>query len=249
MKIEALTVCVSYSDFLCWTILYNKSLFDRYVVVTSSNDRATRDLCEYHHVECVSTDLFFERERAFCKSNGINAGLQRLSLGDWVLHLDADVVLPPRSRFLIESADLDPAAIHGVDRIMCPDFVSWLGHVQRPEVQHSCDAFVQATSYPLGARVAKMREDGWVPCGYFQLWHPATSGICTYPDHGTADRSDIQFARQWPRRRRVLIPEIVAIHLASEEGEMGANWRGRTSAPFGPALPKRRATERSEYGS
>jgi len=74
-----------------------------------------------------------------------------------------------------------------------------------------------------------------VPIGFFQLWHAGATGIRTYPGHGAVDRSDMSFALQWPRGRRALVPEIVAIHLATDDGrEMGANWRGRTTPPFGP---------------
>lgn len=236
MKIEAVTICVNYSDFLAHTLLWNRGAFDRIVVVTDKKDKATRDLCEHHFVRCVATDAFYESDRAFCKSGGINAGLAALDGDDWVVHLDADIVLPPRSRRLFENAGLSPDTIYGIDRMMCRSFDDWLAYVGQPEVQHSCDAFVQANAFPLGVRVAKMGEDGWAPIGFFQLWNAGATGIRHYPDHGAADRSDLAFARQWPRGKRALIPEVVGVHLSSEaEGsEMGINWRGRRSPPFGP---------------
>ena len=39
---------------------------------------------------------------------------------------------------------------------------------------------------------------------------------------------------QWARPDRILIPEIVAVHLESEPSAMGANWKGRTTKAFGP---------------
>ena len=39
MVIEAITVCVNYSDFLAWFLLSNAKLFDRLVVVTDTQDR------------------------------------------------------------------------------------------------------------------------------------------------------------------------------------------------------------------
>jgi hypothetical protein len=72
-----------------------------------------------------------------------------------------------------------------------------------------------------------------VPIGFFQLWNPKGSGVCHYPErHTTAARSDMLFAMQWPRDKRHLLPEIIAIHLESESVEMGANWQGRKTKPF-----------------
>jgi hypothetical protein len=80
-------------------------------------------------------------------------------------------------------------------------------------------------------------SEGYEPIGFFQLWHPNTSGIKLSPDeHGAADRTDVQFAKKWPRVNRVLIPELIGIHLDSENSavdEMGKNWNGRKSKLFG----------------
>lgn len=240
MKIEAVTTCVDYADFLAHSILWNKAQFDRWVVVTSGEDRRTRDLCEHHNIECVVSDAFFAGDRAFAKAAGINAGLARLDRDGWVAHLDADIVLPPRARQLLERAELDPQAIFGADRMLCESFEEWCRYLAWPEVQHSCNTFIQAGDFRLGPRIGHLGEDGWAPIGFFQLWHPGTSGRHLYPDHGNVDRSDMAFARQWPRGRRHLVPELVAIHLAPEaEAVMGANWRGRKTPHFGP-LPKPR---------
>jgi hypothetical protein len=64
------------------------------------------------------------------------------------------------------------------------------------------------------------------------MWH-ADSGITSYiADQTTAARDDTHFACQWPRKRRALIPEVIAYHLESEPGDLGKNWKGRRSKPF-----------------
>ena len=40
---------------------------------------------------------------------------------------------------------------------------------------------------------------------------------------------------QWPSRNRVLLGEVVGIHLESEPSALGANWTGRKTKRFGPA--------------
>jgi hypothetical protein len=235
MKLEAVTVCVDYADFLAHTLPANKHLFDRLVVVTDTRDVATRRLCAYHHVECVQTDAFYLNDAAFNKGRGINAGLAALDLDGWLLHIDADIVLPPRARDIIERIDLDQSHIYGIDRLMCRSFDAWLGFLAAPEIQHEDEVFVQANAFDLGVRVAKTDADGYVPIGFFQLWHGST-GRLRYPDgHGAAARADMLFAQQWPRASRTLIPEIVGIHLESETAPGGANWRGRRTKTFGRA--------------
>ena len=54
-----------------------------------------------------------------------------------------------------------------------------------------------------------------------------------YPDSQPgAERSDVQFALQWRREDRKLLPGVSTFHLESEESPQGVNWRGRQSAPF-----------------
>src|SRR5579859_5826178 len=113
MKIEAVTVCVNYSDFLAWAIPWNKGFFERWIIVTDSRDTATQRLCDYHHVQYAVTDDFYKDERAFVKGAGINAGLAQLDRDGWVVHLDADIVLPPRTRDLLQRADLRPDHVYG----------------------------------------------------------------------------------------------------------------------------------------
>lgn len=238
MYIEAITVCVNFSDILAHSLVHNKHLFDRMVVVTDSADTATRKLCDYHYVECIITDEFYRNEQAFNKGRGINAGLAKLSMRDWVLHIDADIVLPARSRSLLEKVVRpEPDCIYGIDRMMCPDFTTWARHMAGPDIQHANEIFVIPDSFPMGTRVAKLDGEGYLPIGFFQLWHPGTTELRAYPDeHGTAGRGDMLHALKWPRRKRVLIPEIISIHLGSPIAKGTNNWRGRRAVPFGPTL-------------
>ncbi len=90
MKLEAVVVCVNYSDFLAWTLPNNKTFFDNMVVVTSSKDLRTQKLCEFWHVKCVVSDVCYESGAEFDKGKMINVGLKALDGVGWVVHLDAD---------------------------------------------------------------------------------------------------------------------------------------------------------------
>lgn len=237
MYLECVVVCVNYSDFLAHTLPYNKNLFDRMVVVTDTKDTKTKELCEYHNVECVQTDEFYHNGNIINKARGINEGLKRLSNKEWVLHLDADIYLPPLTRSILEKLPLRPDTIYGADRLMCPNYESWIKFIEKPDKIQEGWCYVHPTAFPMGVRLAEYTKKGYEVIGYFQLWNPKGSGVYEYPnEHGAIDRSDVLFCKQFERECRQLLPEIITIHLESEGltiGNMGKNWKGRKTAPFG----------------
>lgn len=54
--------------------------------------------------------------------------------------------------------------------------------------------------------------------------------------HNDAARTDVQFGLLWDRGRRALVPELIVLHLESEDAATGANWSGRKTRPFGRAV-------------
>ena len=229
--------CVNFGDILAWTLPQNKALLDDLVVVTVPEDAHTRKVCEHYHVRTVLTNAFKEEGGAknFNKAAGVNAGLETLSRHDWVLHLDADILLPPRAHEMIERAEPDPTCIYGVDRVNCPTFEEYIRYATAPEPQLFREAFLAMNRWPMGARL--IREEGYVPIGFFQLWNPSGSGVQLYNTlHDEYNHHcDVTHAEQWPRSKRQLIPELIAIHLMSENEGHGTNWNGRVSKPFGAA--------------
>jgi hypothetical protein len=235
-KIECVIVCDKYADFLAQTLPHNKFLFDKIVVVTSYEDKDTRKLCEYLHVQCIPTDVLESRRGHFRKGAGINVGLEALKGDSWVVHQDADLYLPPQTRLILENADLDPTMIYGIDRFLVKGYEKWAEFQGKPRLQHECETYIHLESgFPVGTRVQHQFKGGYVPIGFWQLFSPTGSGITRYPEgHTDAGREDTLFSSQWPRRRRGFIPEIVGYHLESENASNGMNWGGRQSAPFAP---------------
>jgi hypothetical protein len=234
MKLEAVIVCVNYSDFLAHTLPSTKNQFDRLVVVTDFEDLETKRLCEFYNVMCVQTDAFYENGDTFNKGKGINEGLKHLDLNGWVVHLDADIYLPPQTRTILENIPLDSTKIYGADRLMCPSFDEWQEFQNSPTPIQDAWIFVHLTKFPVGVRICEYKSHhvGYEPIGYFQLWNPSSSGVFAYPNkHGFADRTDVLHCKKWPRQKRELLPEIVVIHLESEPG-IGLNWKGRTTEKF-----------------
>jgi hypothetical protein len=234
-KVEAVVVCDKYHDFLVHTLPQNKFVFDRIVVVTSYEDKETRRVCEVHHVECLLTDRLESRKGVFKKGAGINDGLARLNLDGWAVHMDADILLPPQTRGLLQQANLDPSMVYGIDRFIVKGYAAFDSWRREPVLQHEANSYVHLKAFPIGTRWIQANFGGYVPLGFFQLWHPLTSGVTKYPEgHTDAGREDGLFAMQWPRSHRALIPEIVGYHLESADSEKASNWSGRVTSAFKP---------------
>lgn len=232
-RMEAVVVCDRYHDFLRCTLPHNKFIFDRIVVVTSYEDKETQRICEFHHVECLQTDVLESRKKHFCKADGINEGLAKLGMQDWVVHMDADIWLPPETRNLIHRAGLAQRMVYGIDRFIVRGYRAWEEFLEHPRLQHEAGSWIHLGAFPLGTRVMQAHAHGYIPIGFFQLWHPKTSGITRYPaKHTDAGRTDLLFAMQWPRGLRGFIPEIIGYHLESDDASMESNWKGRKTAPF-----------------
>jgi hypothetical protein len=251
LNVEAVVVSVGYSDFLGETLRENLVHLDNVVVVTSPDDGDTQKVCRQHSVHCVqsedylingSTDIQPRKSgTTFNKGRLIRRGFDQIGGRDWVLHLDADIVLPRHFRRLLDLAHLDPRVIYGADRQDLTGWDAWRklksggpwtnhahenGHWFHPHLSMS-SRWVSSIH-------------GFAPIGYFQLFHGSAliqNGyhVRNYPvHHGDAARSDVQFALQWDRQFRQLIPEVIVLHLSSEPAPMGANWNGRTTKRFGP---------------
>ena len=231
MKIEAVIVCYNYSDFLEHTLPQNLQQLDRVIVVTHPDDKKTQQLCSHHGVDYVATTIFHDDGDKFNKARAINLGLSHLRHEDWLVHLDADILLPPQFRKRLSDAKIKAKNIYGVDRQNTISFENYMEHKDRITPQHKWRYLVEPIKeFPLGARLLH-QEYGYCPIGYFQLWHSSIKR--KYPIvSGSAEHTDVLFAVQWPREERILLPEFLVFHLESEGQNQGINWEGRKSKPF-----------------
>lgn len=238
MKLQAVTVSVNYSDFLEHVIESNKKLFDKWIIVTDTKDLKTKELCEKYEVFCIQTDSFYEDGASFNKYAGINEGLKYVDDDAWIMFLDSDIFLHYSTRRILEELHLDPNGLYGVDRITCEGLQKWLDYKNGRDILRE-NWLLTTEGLTFGARLVHHyghegengRFEGWRPLGFLQLVH--RQSFKNYPqDSKTADHCDLLFARQYPRNRRYLIPEIYVIHLESEHAGKAVNWRGRKSQPF-----------------
>ena len=230
--LEGLSVCVGYSDFLCETLPLNLPHFDNFIVITDFKDKATQEHCRRMSVRYYFTNLFYKDGDEFNKARGIDFGLSYLKSKDWICHLDADTVLPPLTRHWLTKIPLDEECIYGVDRVNCVGSAKWDSYLAKRHLQHDymCRVHFPA-DLPILDRIAIKDYEGYLPIGYMQLWHGKHGR--RYPlENGDAERTDVLHAMQWEAKNRRLIPELVAIHLQSNSGKLGENWKGRKSPPF-----------------
>jgi glycosyltransferase involved in cell wall biosynthesis len=239
--IEAVTVCVNYADYLVEAAPFNVPHLSRWIIVTTPQDEETRQVCRRFGLECITTEEHRRDNGAFGKGRLIHRGVSALRGGDFILQLDADIVLPTDLQTLLDEAHLDSAHVFGCDRLNVTGFDAWQ-RVKAGGLLCRSNPWAVELHRPdcrLGTRVAN-RGHGYTPIGYFQLWHGSASNwrdfvSKPYPfQHGTAARTDVMHSLQWDRRQRTLIPELLVWHLESEPAEMGANWAGRRTKRFGP---------------
>ena len=245
LKLQAVIISINYSDFLKITLPNNKQYFDKVVVVTDMKDLETAKVCNFYNVKCIQTDAFYdEGEKAPNKAKGINEGIKDLDLNAWIVQMDADIWLPPLTRNILEHYPLEKDSIYGIDRLMCNSYEDWIDfiHMNKKEIPHIHEGWIylHLDHFPVGQRIVQYYGDGYMPIGYFQLWHPNGSKITSYPVENAAfDRTDVLHLKQFAREKRKFIPDFVCIHLASENHAMGQNWGGRKTKGF---LPEKKVT-------
>ena len=233
LRIEAVTACVDFDDVLDETLGNNHPNLDTMIVVTSHEDRKTQDVARKHGAICVQTDLFRKNGRRFNKGAALNVGFDRFQYHGWRLHLDSDILLPDNfRRILFNHTHLDENCIYGADRVdvIGLDELDALKARLAREPQHSWSAFLNPShNRPLSPRYVDPLR-GYVPIGFFQLWHASCQKSYPY-SLGTAAHDDVMFAAQWPVSHRRHLPTVVCYHLCAQPPALGENWDGKRRQP------------------
>ncbi len=236
-RFEAVITCVDYGDYLAESLPENRGVFDHIIVVTSNEDRETLEVCRRHSVQCVQTNKFTAGGRSYNKARGVTHGLKYTRYQDWVCQLDADTVLSPSARHWLLKRPLDKSFIYGCDRVNCVGWDRWQAYKQEDHRGYDYNCRVHfPPGMPVLDRIALEHDAGWIPIGFFQLWHSSSRRVYPFADgpDATAEHCDIAHAAQWDDDKRQLLGEFYAIHLQAEACPLGANWKGRTTPRFGP---------------
>jgi hypothetical protein len=180
MHIEAVTICVDYADFARHALPANKRHFDTYTVVSAPDDFETRALCDKLDIPCMLTGALRPYD-GVAKAAAINLGIGDQNGSDrWIALVDADTVLPVHTRRVLERIGLEKQCLCGIDREPMTQG-PWIRRgVPRPEGPIIAKA-------PSGVwRVGHENMGGWWPLGFFQMWHPQSTGIFHYPQEFSA---------------------------------------------------------------
>jgi hypothetical protein len=232
LRLEAVTACVGFDDFLDVTLALNHPHLDTMIVVTAHGDRATQAVAKKHGAICVQTDLFEKNGRTFNKGAAINAAFARFQYHGWRLHLDADIALPDNfRRMLFNHTVLDRTCIYGADRVDVVGAEAIQAYCAERETPQHIHGFLVSPrpARPLSARYVDTLR-GYVPIGFFQLWHCSTQK--DYPwSLGTAAHDDVMFAEQWPAACRRHLATIICSHFCSNQPGLGENWDGQRKQP------------------
>jgi glycosyltransferase involved in cell wall biosynthesis len=233
LRLECVVTCVGFDDFLDVCLGVNHSHVDTLIVVTDHNDKKTQQVAAKHGCICVQSDLFKKNGRNFNKGAAINAGFSRFQYHGWRMHLDADILLPDSfRRILFNHTDLDRSCIYGADRtdVHGMDELKKVRRKRHEQPQFAWGFFIESFfDRALSPRYMDPLR-GYVPIGYFQLWHASAQKAYPY-SLGTASHDDVQFAEQWSRIHRRLLPNLTVGHLVQQAPKLAENWDGHRRQP------------------
>jgi hypothetical protein len=195
-KLSGVVVSVGFGAALAETLPRNIGHFDELVVVTSSDDDLTQALAAKHGAKLVVSNRCYDDDHAFNKGRMINDGFAALDNPDWVILLDADVVLNPETRALVTRNSYNPGSLYFTSR--------------RERGQSQPDQMQPSGYFQLfNPKALSIRE---------HLKPLLSEEFCS------AGSVDSCFQQQWPREKVVAVPELGVEHISPQP--LGQHWNG-----------------------
>lgn len=116
-RLELVLVCVGCAEMLDMTLGNNLRHFDSVIVATSPNDVKTQMVAKKHGIFTLITNAFHLNNAKFDKGAAHNETLKFLNFNEFVLFIDADIILHSHFRQYISQIPLNQDALYGADRI------------------------------------------------------------------------------------------------------------------------------------
>jgi hypothetical protein len=189
LKIKTVICAINYCDLLKETLSQNvKELFD-ISIITDLKDQETKNLCREFNIKCYQTDLFYINNSKFNRGIVLNAFFNEFKNElDWVLLLDADIVVPKDFEKLFFDGKPDINSMYGCRRYDIQEYSDWEKIKGNKELLKNHRLF---------------RGVGY---GYFQLFNfksniikqlSINDNVIIYPPFPTVSEGDWVFRNYW----------------------------------------------------
>jgi len=228
VKINGLTVCVGYAEYLAIGIERWMAGLDSLTIVTTPDDQATLDLAEKFQARVLQTDLFYQDGASFNKGRALEfARRTAVPWRDWILIFDSDIVPEPNWLDRVQAARTLEGYLHG----------AWRFDAGQIRDLHEIDT----GHFPYFSGDA-------IGVGYFQLFHSGDRRaneplpvIDTFWIHG--GNYDNRFMDRW-RRQGLPIQKIDVrlVHVGERD-----NWFGKGCQEEFLAMQKERQRRRGRW--
>jgi hypothetical protein len=223
-RIEAVSVCVDYGDFLRRTLPSKIRQFDRYVVVTASHDELTQRVAKDCGAQLVVSDACYLHGDALNKARMLNEGLKALDLDDWLCFTDPDIFLPADFGSRLGDLVLNPGCLY---------------YSRRNQLPPGCELpdWSQAGGYEFGDPPTNHS-----PWGYLQLVNVRARALAGHDLRRlfpavfcSAASVDHWLQARWEPSKRVSLYDFdsgfLTVHIP--HGRLGERWNGVRGARGG----------------
>lgn len=218
---NALIVCVDFSDMLAVTLPKNRHHFDRVVIVTNFKDEKTVEVAKSLDAEVYQTDSFYADGAVFNKYKSVEEGLDFMGRSGWICLLDVDIVLSHDFKFSEDETFKD--YLYTPHRFLLTELE------QKTVTRYVADERLWSELTLFGEREF---------AGYCQVFHADCKFLPKDKSwHETnwkhAGGADSFFQCLWPDQFKVR-PSFYVLHL----GPPGRNWCGRVIPYLDGTLPE-----------
>ena len=205
-KIDVIIISVNYNDFLILSLENNTKHFENITVVTSISDVMCQDICKTFGVKCITTDVFYEDGFKFNKGKAINVGIESIINPQFILLLDADIVVTNK----FELTNLENDTLYTSGRWICYNYFQYERWEKGETPVNNLPKYERDNSY-----------------GFFQLFNfNNTLGINWYPSElENSSHPDLKFSSLFSKKQTI---DVDIIHL----GDVKKNWDGRKTEKF-----------------
>ena len=125
-SITTIICAINYCDLLKVTLSENIKELSNIVIITDLKDRETKKLCSEFNITCLQTDTFYINNSKFNRGMVLNAFFnQYKSQLDWILLLDADIILPKNFKKLFFDQEPKKHMMYSCRRYDIQEYQDW----------------------------------------------------------------------------------------------------------------------------